>query len=164
MKVQVEAAKTSLRRERVSMQGGMLRIEIGDTLLLYNIAKDIVVVANTANKSFVRATREEFSKALRSQKAVYDKGTAGGDKWEILEAPEASVYRWKGEETSVVGCRYKAQSTDAAVRGEGPLFVYTVASRGLIGEMQTKCLPRDRVLVRTVIRGEGGIGAGMVGV
>jgi hypothetical protein len=171
-----------LRRERISMQGGIVRMDSGDQFLLFDVAKRTVVLANSADKSFVQATSEEFVRPLKSQRAILERPLAGMTNGvEMLEAPPAPAYVWKEKETAADSCRYKFPTPKAEVTAETTMFVYTVPLQGPIADAQaarrqlqldlsseaggvtgtevmTKCFPRDRLPVRTVTRVETKIG------
>jgi hypothetical protein len=172
------AEEKVLRRERMSMQGGMIRMDSGDQFLLYDIAKRSVVLAADASKSFVRASREEFARSLKLQRPL----AATSNTVEILEAPPVPSYVWKGKETTASSCRYKYQMPKGPVAAEAIMFVYSLPFQGPMAEAQSvlqqlqldmraeagdamgfaivaACFPRNRVLVRTVTQVESRISA-----
>ena len=128
-----------LRKDRIMMQSGTLRMEAGGMFLLNDTTAGTILLARTADKSYIRATVAEFVAAVKSQRASLAKATLGTTTVEMLEPPVPPPYLWREKETTARGCRYRMKvETPAAkepVIAETSIFIYSVPLQGAAKSM-----------------------------
>jgi hypothetical protein len=104
--VPVPPREQVLRRERIAMKGQLLRLDAGEHFLIQDAAKGTVILANGADKSYVRTTPEKFVEVVANYAKTL-RWAGPSQKVEVLAAPAAPPFQWKGQETEASSCRFR---------------------------------------------------------
>ena len=133
--VPVPPREQVLRRERIAMKGQLLRLDAGEHFLIQDAPKGTLLLGRLSDKSYVRTTPERFAEVLTNYaKSLRRAGATPSQKVEMLAAPAAPPFQWKGQETEPLSCRFRMTIQSPLLKepvvADSTVHIYTVPLTG----------------------------------